>query len=224
MHHHVTDVAKITKIFENGGTEEKRYQLQQLFQFNIVGYASTVKAFAIYMNELNELDRKKFWLPTVSLRSWFKSSASNTATMIGGQIPENHAIAESIRSNDSTVEIEDKSVKDSELGLNNYESQISDNNFVCPTNRNNSPHPRDPDVDAPITTTERFFNVISKMVNWCYSPETIFGLKTAVAFMLLALPAYLPQSVGWFNGWGGLWVANTLIMWAFPMAGMFNFT
>lgn len=223
MHNHITDVATITKIFENGGTEEKRYQLLELFRFNIVGYASTIRTFATYMNELNQVDRKKFWLPSVSLKSWFKSSASNSATMIGGQIPENHVIAESIRSNDPSV-FEDKSVKDSELGLNNYESQISNDNFVCAMNRNNSPYPRDPDVDLPNTSSERFFDAISKVINWCYSPETIFGLKTAIAFMLLSLPAYLPQSVAWFTGWGGQWVANTLIMWAFPMAGMFNFT
>ncbi|KAI8080157.1 uncharacterized protein B0P05DRAFT_469211 [Gilbertella persicaria] len=84
--------------------------------------------------------------------------------------------------------------------------------------------PRDPDVDAPVTRRERFFHMIYRIMDGFYSIEAVFAFKTTTGFMLLSLPAYLPQSVGWFTGWGGQWVANTLLMWMFPMAGMFNFT
>ncbi|KAI8642259.1 hypothetical protein BD408DRAFT_344582 [Parasitella parasitica] len=91
-------------------------------------------------------------------------------------------------------------------------------------NQTDKPCPRDPDVDAPVTVREKFFYQLSKFFDWIYSMETIFAFKTAAGFILLSIPAYLPQSVGWFTGWGGQWVANTLLMWMIPMAGMFNFT
>ncbi|KAI9480660.1 MAG: hypothetical protein EXX96DRAFT_481656 [Benjaminiella poitrasii] len=115
--------------------------------------------------------------------------------------------------------------KDSELGLNatTFIPKTQDD-YVCAINRNDRPCPRDPDVDAPTTFSEKCFNVFSKFVDWLYSMESVFAFKTTAGFMLLSIPAYLPQSVGWFTDWGGQWVANTLLMWMIPMAGMFNFT
>jgi hypothetical protein len=54
--------------------------------------------------------------------------------------------------------------------------------------------------------------------------EAMFAFKTAGGFVLLSLPAYLPQSAGWFFAWRGQWATITLMMWMFPMAGMFTFS
>lgn len=223
MQKEITDISHITRVLKTGGLEEKRLQLLYLFRFNVAGYTKSIQSLAVYLNQLNEIPRKKLWFPQVPLKSWFKSSVSSSPLMMGGQISERKSVAESIRNSESSFS---ESIQDGESGYSSYQDQIerNDSEYVCSMNRNDAPLPRDPDVDYPITASERFFSHISAIFDWFYTKETIFGLKAAVGFILLSLPAYLPQSAGWFIGWGGQWVANTLIMWIFPMAGSFNFT
>lgn len=212
----------MTIMLEDG----QQQQLLHLFQFNLVGYAKSLHSLVCFVEQLKNLESKKIWLPRVSFRHWLKSSSSDSATIIGGQIT-NRSLSESSTNNDE----DDFINKDSELGLNdtpNQEEQQSDDGgddfYTCTANRNSKTCPRDPDFDKPSLPVEHFFSCISGIFDWIYSRETLFALKTATGFILLSLPAYLPQSVGWFTGWGGQWVANALIMWIFPMAGMFNFT
>jgi hypothetical protein len=206
------------------GIFDKRQQVFNLFEFNLIGYAERLRTFVSFVDQLNHLQRKKLWLPRVSLKEWFSPSASNKPTFIGEQLASGMSISESGRTGDSSS---DRS--DIECGLTGFEQQIQETNSgenegLCAVNRRERPCPRDPDVDAPRNATERFFNYCSIAFNWFYSMPTIFALKTSTGFILLSLPAYFPSSVGWFTGWGGQWVANVFIMWIFPMSGMFNFT
>lgn len=196
----------------------QQQQLQHLFQFNLIGYAKSLYSLALFIDQLGHTQSKSIWLPRASFRHWLRPSSSDSANMIGGQVTSSRSLPESSRSDE-----------DSELGLNepqhNEEQTYNEEDaHICAMNRNNKPCPRDPDFDVPSSSSEHFFHYVSNIFDWIYSMETLFALKTATGFILLSLPAYLPQSVAWFTGWGGQWVANTLIMWIFPMAGMFNFT
>lgn len=187
-------------------------QVAYLFQFNMVQFASSVHAFTDVLEEMDHLRRnKRLWMPCLSWRRWLKPSLSNKA-QFGNQVnPRISSIAESTYSTDD----------DSHAHL---EEVVVEHANICLMNMNDKPGPRDPDVDAPVTYRERFFNHIIHFIDWLYSLSTVFALKAAGGFILLSLPAYLPQSVGWFTSWGGQWVANTLLMWMIPIAGMFNFT
>jgi hypothetical protein len=225
---------EIRKCRENVQThQDLTQQVVYLFQFNILGFANKVQSLVSFIErlDLTRPQRRTFWFPRVPLAKWFKPSVSDKA-VLGGQINERISVAESSvydgqnHSDESTTAMD----QGSELGLKSLdnsereqEEQVNEA-YVCAINRGNRPSPRNPDVDAPITPREKAFNFLSQIMDWAYSMETIFGLKTASAFILLSLPAYLPQSAGWFTGWGGQWVANTFLMWVFPMAGMFNFT
>ncbi|KAI7892588.1 uncharacterized protein EV154DRAFT_462242 [Mucor mucedo] len=145
--------------------------------------------------------------------------------MIGGQVTTSRSLSESsTRGDNDNLTLNKNSSLDLEEAENQEEFENNREIYACPSNRNNKPCPRDPDFDVPSSRLERCFSRISNILDWTYSMETLFAFKTAAGFILLSLPAYLSQSVGWFTGWGGQWVANALIMWIFPMAGMFNFT
>lgn len=203
----------------------QQQQLLHLFQFNLVGYAKGLYSLACVFEQLNNLEKKKIWLPQISFKHWLRPSSSDSATIIGGQVTTSRSLSESSTKGDKDNFSFDKtSTLDLESAENQEQYENGGNPYICTTNRNNKPCPRDPDFDIPSSRLEHCFGYISNALDWIYSMETIFAFKTATGFILLSLPAYLPQSVGWFTGWGGQWVANALIMWIFPMAGMFNFT
>ncbi|KAL7310317.1 hypothetical protein PS15m_009833 [Mucor circinelloides] len=219
---------------ENNSKQNMTQQVAYLFQFNLLGFANSIQSIASLIEKLDltRPQKRKFWFPKMSLRSWLKPSVSNKA-QLGGQINSRISIAESsLYGGSSTDDNDFRKEQDSELGLTHsmppskfeQENGQEEDAYVCAMNRISRPCPRDPDADAPITVTERFFSQLSKFFDWIYSMETIFAAKTAAGFIILSIPAYLPQSVGWFTSWGGQWVANTLLMWMIPMAGMFNFT
>ncbi|KAG2191099.1 hypothetical protein INT46_005740 [Mucor plumbeus] len=224
--------------YANTNKQDMTQQVAFLFQFNLLGFASSVQSTASLIEKLDltRPKQRKFWFPKMSLKKWLKPSVSDKA-QLGEQVNSRISIAESsLYGGSSTDEYDFKKEHDSELGLtlvlqqqpqsklDQENEQDEEDAYVCAMNRNDRPCPRDPDVDAPITIREKFFYHLSKFFDWIYSMETIFAIKTAAGFIILSIPAYLPQSVGWFTGWGGQWVANTLLMWMIPMAGMFNFT
>lgn len=224
--------------YVNTNKQDMTQQVAFLYQFNLLGFASSVQSMASLIEKLDltRPKQRKFWFPKMSLKRWLKPSISNKA-QLGGQINSRISIAESsLYGGSSTGGNDFKKEHDSELGLTHVpqqqplskldqeNEQDEEDAYVCSMNRNDRPCPRDPDVDAPVTIREKLFHHLSNFFDWVYSMETIFAIKTAAGFIILSIPAYLPQSVGWFTSWGGQWVANTLLMWMIPMAGMFNFT
>ncbi|KAI8991729.1 hypothetical protein BDF20DRAFT_812473 [Mycotypha africana] len=101
---------------------------------------------------------------------------------------------------------------------------VDNSDWIKGRNKTGTLYSRDPDVDPPATLIERFWYGLYKIVKWIESEECIFAVKTAGGFVLLSLPAYLPQSAGWFFNWKGQWATITLMMWAIPLTGQFYFT
>lgn len=219
---------------ENNSKQDMTQQVAYLFQFNLLGFANSIQSIVSLIEKLDltRPQKRKLWFPKMSLKRWLKPSVSAKA-QLGGQINSRISVAESSLYGGSTTDGNDfRKEQDSELGLTHgisqskfeQENDQEEDAYVCAMNRNDRPCPRDPDADAPVTLSEKAFSHLSSFFDWIYSMETIFAAKTAAGFIILSIPAYLPQSVGWFTSWGGQWVANTLLMWMIPMAGMFNFT
>lgn len=83
---------------------------------------------------------------------------------------------------------------------------------------------RDPDVDPPATPLQRFWYSLYRVRTWFIETDTFFAFKTAAGTVLLALPAFLAQSASWYMQWRGQWALIVLMLWMFPMTGMFFYT
>ncbi|ORY03991.1 hypothetical protein K493DRAFT_276181 [Basidiobolus meristosporus CBS 931.73] len=79
---------------------------------------------------------------------------------------------------------------------------------------------RDPDVLAPSSRCEVFFYKLYQFNLWLFHPEILTVLKTSVGCVLLSLPAYFPNSAGWYHKWIGQWVVITLVFWMFSSSGL----
>lgn len=204
----------------NSKTFEDRFngslQIMYLFQYNLMEHANHLRSMvALVENIEKKRVNRKFSLPHTSLRKYFRST--NISPDITGQAGTNVDPAGSNNmdnSNDldltNTMTRHGDAIDSVELtGLRNQKGVI---------------YPRDPDVNPPITKFELFFYKIHIYTRWMKSVEAVFAIKTSIGFVLLSLPAFLPGSADWFFAWRGQWATITLMMWMFPMAGMFFFS
>lgn len=205
----------------NSKTFEDRFngslQIVYLFQYNLMEHANHLRSLVALVEDLGKKRvNRKFWVPHTSLRKYFRPTSLNPD--ITGQAGT--ANVETTGTNDVNTS--------NDLNLTNTMTRNGDaNDSVELTGLRSQKgviYPRDPDVNPPVTKFEHFFYKVHIYTQWMKSVEAIFALKTAVGFVLISLPAFLPQSAGWFFAWRGQWATITLMMWMFPMAGMFFFS
>ncbi|KAI9486242.1 MAG: hypothetical protein EXX96DRAFT_516153 [Benjaminiella poitrasii] len=149
--------------------------------------------------------RRRLWLPRLPLHKWFRSHTVDAN--LGAPAPN-----ENTGSNDLTLT--------QTLTRTGDVEREEDRELVVGRRR----YPRDPDVNPPETPLEHFFYGLYRVFVWFRGLDAVFALKTAGGFVLLSLPAYLPQSSGWFFAWRGQWATITLLLWMIPIAGMFFFS
>ncbi|KAI8339322.1 hypothetical protein BD560DRAFT_412681 [Blakeslea trispora] len=78
----------------------------------------------------------------------------------------------------------------------------------------------DPDVAYPTTSTQRFFySIYSFMHNHFYTSDVAFAFRAAIVVALLSLPAFLEQSVQWYNTVRGQWAVVVALIWMGPLVG-----
>ncbi|KAL9557127.1 hypothetical protein MBANPS3_001545 [Mucor bainieri] len=215
---------KTSHIFIEPGADkfEERFngllQIIYLFQYNLMEHALQLRSLVACVERIEATrTSRRLWLPHLKLRKWFRSLS--VSANLGGQVgtatsgPE---IGGTGAGNDLTLSHTmtrpDNVERDDELEL------------VCRRNRHGKAYPRDPDVNPPETAFERFFYRVHHVVNWAKSVDAVFAFKTSAGFTLLSLPAFLASSATWFFAWRGQWATITLMLWMFPMAGMFFFT
>lgn len=186
-------------------------QTMYLFRFNLREHALHLRELVVCVEEIEATrTRRRLWLPHLPLRKYFRSMAvdanmgTTTADEVDAVVPESTGLTLS-----QTMSRPDALELQEDIQLVRGNSKV---------------YPRDPDVNAPTTALEKFFFYVYKFVGWCRSLDVAFSFKTAGGFVLLSLPAYLPQSAGWFFEWRGQWATITLMIWMFPMTGMFFFT
>ncbi|KAI7897489.1 uncharacterized protein BX663DRAFT_444994 [Cokeromyces recurvatus] len=156
--------------------------------------------------------RRQLWFPQLPLRKWFQSRTVDAN--LGGTQVTTSANSETQQGTDLTLtQTMTKPDALDQQGTTKFALGGRDHGYL-----------RDPDVNPPETSLEFFFYNMYRLILWFQSMDVVFALKTAAGFVLLSLPAYLPQSVGWFFAWRGQWATITLLLWMLPIVGMFFVT
>ncbi|KAL7316809.1 hypothetical protein PS15m_003250 [Mucor circinelloides] len=222
-----TETKKMSHIFIEPGADkfEERFngllQIIYLFQYNLMEHALQLRSLVACVEgiEATRITRR-LWFPHLKLRKWFRSLS--VSANLGGQVgtatsgPETGSLGAGGIGNDLTLS----------QTMTRPDNMETDDGIelVCRRNHQGKAYPRDPDVNPPETAFENFFYKVHHIVNWAKSVDAVFAFKTSAGFTLLSLPAFLASSATWFFAWRGQWATITLMLWMFPMAGMFFFT
>ncbi|KAI9485026.1 hypothetical protein BDB00DRAFT_890672 [Zychaea mexicana] len=181
------------------------------YRYHLTGYAKTVAAFTEYIEELERTrTRRRFWMPAVkSIKKYFRASGIDphmaSGEVIDGERDNAMDLVRTQTRQNSLIEADDISA------------------FVL-RRESGKLYYRDPDVDPPATGFQRFFHRLHQIRNWFLEPDTFLSFKTVVGTTLLALPVFLPQSASWYMDQHGQWAMIIMMMWMFPMSGMFLYT
>ncbi|KAI8877640.1 hypothetical protein K501DRAFT_260071 [Backusella circina FSU 941] len=190
-----------------------------LFHYSILQHANQLRSFVACVENIDvSRTRRRLWFPQLAFKKWFRSMDVNPN--IGVNISSNTG-----QPGTSTANTGGNDLTLSKTMTNTNPNEFAEEaNLVGSRSQRGTIYPRDPDVNPPETTMERFFYQFHKIFEWFQSMETIFALKCATGFVLLSLPAFFAQSSGWFFQWRGQWATITLMMWMIPIAGMFFLT
>ena len=78
----------------------------------------------------------------------------------------------------------------------------------------------DPDVAYPTTRTQRAFYTCWQFCKAnLYSADTAFAVRACIVLMALTLPAFLDESIDWYNRARGQWAAVVALVWMGPSVG-----
>jgi hypothetical protein len=158
--------------------------------------------------------RNKFWFPHQKLKKWLTSNAEIGAA-VNTDISD---YSEHAGAND-LVRVATR--QDGRRGISNEDNDVFESKN--PDKKQRTRSVGDPDVSAPVTAYQKFFNVIYQFGKWLTDTNTFFALKTSVGVVMLAIPAWRPQDAAWYIAWRGQWAMITLVLWMFPMTGAFIF-
>ncbi|KAG0929547.1 hypothetical protein G6F30_011974 [Rhizopus arrhizus] len=178
------------------------FQAVHHFQFNLIEHTQHLREWIALVERLESTrPSRRLWFPHLGLRKYFLRRQREDANM--GGLTSNDVQGPADLALSRTMTVPDS------LEREDPESKLF--------------YHRDPDVNPPETFSEHFFHRLYKIIQWCQTVETTFAFKTAAGFVLLTLPAFLPQSAAWFFAWRGQWATVTLMMWMSPMTGVFFF-
>lgn len=187
--------------------------IMMLYRYSLREYTHCVASLLEFVEDIETTRRsKRFWFPR--LRKCFRSSTEVDPNIGGdtGEYGQDGAMMHDltlVRTN----------TRNDDLLENNDGGERSA--FVKASGRL---YYRDPDVDPPSTPFQNFCYSLYKLTNWFLEVDTFFSFKTAVGVVMLAVPAYLLESVTWYFTWRGQWAMITLMLWMYPMNGMFFYS
>ncbi|KAI8355533.1 hypothetical protein BD560DRAFT_335853 [Blakeslea trispora] len=217
--HFEAETRKPSRVFIDPGSNQYEIefnsilQVVYLFQYNLREHALHLQSFLQCIETIEtKRTNRKLRFPKLPLRKWFRSISVDAN--LGGQVdsPTDHTkVGASQTTNDLT------------LCQTRTQNELVDTNEGL-VRQKKATYPRDPDVNPPETASEKFFYSLYRGVEWAKSPDCAFSFKTAAGFVLISLPAFLPQSATWFFAWRGQWATITLMMWMIPVTGMFVFS
>ncbi|KAI7891734.1 uncharacterized protein EV154DRAFT_442545 [Mucor mucedo] len=184
-----------------------------LYIHNLKEHASnTVKLLELIESLETKRTHSRFWFPHQTLKKWLFSQAEVGAA-VGADIED--------YSNGGGNDLARISTRQDGRGDNaDNEGDI----FQLKTSDGKpSRNQADPDVSAPVTRLQKFFNYLYIFGAWLTDTDTFFAFKTSVGVVLLAIPAWRSQDALWYMNWRGQWTMITLVLWMFPMTGAFLF-
>lgn len=197
-------------------------QVIYLFEHNLGEHATNLKALVACVEKIETTRlKRKVWVPHITMRKYFRSTDVNPN--MGGPVGSVPGTINGGGEASNPVNA-DLSLTQTMSRPDMLNSRAEDAELTGSINRQGTLFSRDPDINPPETAFERFFYKLNIYTRWMSSLDAIFAFKTSAGFVLFSLPAFLPQSYAWFFAWNGQWATVTLMMWMFPMAGMFTFT
>ncbi|KAI9251490.1 hypothetical protein BDA99DRAFT_563757 [Phascolomyces articulosus] len=184
------------------------------YRYHLTEYAKHLATFVEFVEELESTrSKRRLWMPSVkSVKKYFRAGEMDPH-MQSGEIIDNEQA-----NNNTAVDL--------------VRTQTRQNSIVDPESASTFAlrkeggklYFRDPDVDPPTTPMQRMFYKLYLVRNWFLEPDTFLSFKTTIGTILLALPVFLPHSAAWYITNHGQWAMIILMMWMFPMSGMFFYT
>ncbi|ORY95665.1 hypothetical protein BCR43DRAFT_475613 [Syncephalastrum racemosum] len=187
--------------------------IMMLYRYSMREYTHCVASLLEFVEDIETTRRsKRFWFPR--FRKLFRSSTDIDPNIGGdtGEYGQDGAMMHDLT-------LVRTSTRNGDLLENDDGGERSA--FVKASGRL---YYRDPDVDPPSTPFQNFCYSFYKLTNWFLEVDTFFSFKTAVGVVMLAVPAYLAESVTWYFTWRGQWAMITLMLWMYPMNGMFFYS
>lgn len=194
-----------------------------LYIHNLKQHADNVFKFMELLETLEtKRTRYKFWFPHQKLKKWLTSNA-DVGAAIGVDVSDysNHADGGNDLIRVSTRQDGRHDISNDANNSGVFEAKNSGDKSK--EKENGRRFTGDPDVSAPVTAYQKFFNGLYLFGKWLTDTNTFFALKTSVGVVMLAIPAWRPQDAAWYIAWRGQWAMITLVLWMFPMTGTFIF-
>lgn len=182
-----------------------------LYIHNLKEHAKNIiKLLELIENLEMKRTHSRFWFPHQTLKKWLFSQAEVDAA-VGADIDNYSNVVGNDLARISTRQDGrgDNSDNDGDI----FQMKIP----------GGKPSQVDPDVSAPVTRLQKFFNYLYTIGAWLTDTDTFFAFKTSVGVVLLAIPAWRSQDALWYMNWRGQWTMITLVLWMFPMTGAFIF-
>ncbi|ORZ12336.1 hypothetical protein BCR42DRAFT_81199 [Absidia repens] len=215
-------MVKFLETIHSQEENDPRYGLLYIlfcYQMNLKTHSLKVIALAEESVRLvHDRQSKRLWLPSITWKKWFRTGevdpqvgGDDINTTSNGQGLIRTSTRPDNLDDDNMATGQDENSRDSSRNSKNYNKTHKSKRFL----------PLDPDIYPPSNKRERFFYSLYLFKKWCVSINTFFAFKTAVAVVLLSIPAYRVDDAAWFNQWRGQWAQISLVLWLFPMAGLF---
>lgn len=182
--------------------------LLSLYRFNLREFVHAMVNFLALIDGIEqERSKRRIWMPNHSLKKWFHHTDvdPNVGADAGDYDTSPHDLT-LVRTNTLHEAREDETA-----------------HSAFTTMTGGKMYYRDPDVDPPKSRSQKFFNMLYKVKTWFFGTNPFFSFKAASAAVLVALPAFLPQSADWYSSWRGQWAIIVLMFWMAPTHGFFFF-
>ena len=198
-------------------------KLFSTYRYHLTEYANHLATFVEYMEELEKTrTRRRLWMPAVkSVKKYFRRGEIDPH-MQSGEIIDNSN--EQSSHGNSTGAVGQVDLVRTQTRQNSLMGDTGDISAFVLKREAGKLYFRDPDVDPPATRLQRLFYKLYLFRNWFLEPDTFLSFKTTIGTSLLALPVFLPQSAAWYMANHGQWAMVIMVMWMFPMSGMFFYT
>ncbi|KAI7853113.1 hypothetical protein BDC45DRAFT_464852 [Circinella umbellata] len=189
------------------------------YRYHLTEYAKQIATLVEYLEELEKTrQRRRLWMPSVkSFKKYFRKGEMDPHMQSGEMIDNNNEQSSSMNGGPSTVGQVDS------IRTRHTNDSGESSAFVL-RRQGNKLYVRDPDVNPPATAVQRFFYKLYLFRDWFLEPDTFLSFKTTIGTSLLALPVFLPESADWYMTNHGQWAMVIMVMWMFPMSGMFFYT
>ncbi|KAI9320499.1 hypothetical protein BX666DRAFT_2024151 [Dichotomocladium elegans] len=221
----------LDQLFHHGYPRRILFMLLH-FQFHLRNYAERVYTLTSFIYEMEQArTKRRLWLPHLSLSQWFRRKhlldeigIDPPHTVLDEYGVESGGGLQRTLSRRATAILLDehpcgKFHTPSRGRLRHKKSKLAGDAEQKPR-LDPAMMYHDPDVAYPSTRIQwAFFRCWGFLRKYLYTADTSYALRACVAVMLLTLPAFIEDSIDWYNDVRGQWAAVVALVWMGPSVG-----